>query len=56
MFVWLIIVCSALLLLAATYYLGEMICRGMATRFAERRGQWRDLEMTPPRGDDSPQT
>ena len=56
MFVWLVIICSAIALLLLTYYFGEIICRGMASRFAERRGRWHELEMNPRRGDDSPQT
>ena len=57
MFIWLVIICSAMGLLLLTYYFGEMICRGMASRFAERRGRWRELEMKNGRGGpDSPQT
>jgi|SRR6185437_16143399 hypothetical protein len=56
MFIWLVIICSAIVLLLLTYYFGEMICRSMASRFAERRGRWRELEMKGPRGPDSPQT
>ena len=55
MFIWLVIICSAIALLLLTYYFGEMISRGMASRFAERRGQWRELEMSPRREEDSPQ-
>lgn len=56
MFIWLVIICSAIVLLLVTYYFGEAISRGMASRFAERRGRWRELEMRKPPGPDSPRT
>jgi hypothetical protein len=47
---WLIIFIAAIVVLFATYWLGEWVCRRTSARYSARRGIWRRFAANDPRG------